>query len=194
MAEKENEILLDVKGLVTEFGNDEDTLKAVNDISFVLRKGETVGIVGESGSGKSVTALSIMRLIQTPPGRITGGEIIYSNYKGEKPDLLSISESQMRKYRGNEIGMIFQEPMTSLNPVYTCGEQVMEAILLHMNFTDISKKQRLADRCIKFLITVSLVTNPIRYLFGKGTWMTRTERKAKKITLTLFQQTDLPRP
>jgi ABC-type dipeptide/oligopeptide/nickel transport system ATPase component len=194
MSEKENEILLEVKGLVTEFGSDEDSLKAVNDISFVLRKGETVGIVGESGSGKSVTSLSIMRLIPNPPGRITAGEINYTNKKGVKTDLLSLSESEMRKFRGNSIGMIFQEPMTSLNPVYTCGEQVMEAILLHTKFPDISRSQVRIDQFIKLLVTISLITNPIRYLLGKAPWMTRRERKAKRITLELFQQTDLPRP
>jgi oligopeptide/dipeptide ABC transporter ATP-binding protein len=101
-------------------------LFAVDDISFSLKKGKTLGIVGESGCGKSVTSLSIMRLIASPPGKIESGEILF---KGE--DLLKHSEDRMRKIRGNEIGMIFQEPMTSLNPVFTCGYQIAESISLH---------------------------------------------------------------
>lgn len=112
---------------------------AVNDVSFTLNKGETLGIVGESGSGKSVTSLSIMRLISSP-GKITGGQIIYNN--GVRTDLLSIQEKQMRKYRGKEIAMIFQEPMTSLNPVIKCGKQVVEAIRLHLKFSYKEAKKR----------------------------------------------------
>lgn len=124
-------ILLEVKNLVTKFYTEEETVTAVNNISFTVKKGETVGIVGESGSGKSVTALSIMRLIPSPPGEIVSGEIIYHPSNQDPVDLLKTSEKEMRSFRGNEIAMIFQEPMTSLNPVYTCGNQVMEAIKLH---------------------------------------------------------------
>jgi peptide/nickel transport system ATP-binding protein len=99
-------------------------------VSLYVNKGQTLGIVGESGSGKSVTSLSTMGLIPSPPGRITNGNIWF-NYNGKRIDLTTLSEKEMRKIRGNEIAMIFQEPMTSLNPVHTCGEQVMEAILLH---------------------------------------------------------------
>lgn len=123
--------LLEFKNLVTEFHTEGTTVKAVNDVSFTLNRGETIGIVGESGSGKSVTALSSMRLIPSPPGIISGGEIIFHQKDGTATDLLSISEEGMRKFRGNDIAMIFQEPMTSLNPVFTCGDQVMEAIILH---------------------------------------------------------------
>jgi peptide/nickel transport system ATP-binding protein len=123
--------LLEFKNLVTEFHTEGTTVKAVNDVSFTLNRGETIGIVGESGSGKSVTALSSMRLIPSPPGIISGGEIIFHQNNEETTDLLAISEEEMRKFRGNEIAMIFQEPMTSLNPVFTCGDQVMEAIVLH---------------------------------------------------------------
>lgn len=123
--------LLEVRHLVTEFRTEDETVKAVNDISFTLSKGETIGIVGESGSGKSVTSLSVMRLIPNPPGKITGGEIIYHSKRKGPIDIVKLSEKEMRELRGNEIAMIFQEPMTSLNPVYTCGDQVMEAILLH---------------------------------------------------------------
>jgi len=124
--------LLEVKNLVTEFRTDGETVKAVNDVSFTLNKGETIGIVGESGSGKSVTSLSTMRLIPNPPGRIASGEILFHD-NGTIVDLVQATEKEMRDFRGNDIAMIFQEPMTSLNPVYTCGDQVAEAIILHQN-------------------------------------------------------------
>ncbi|MAW21459.1 MAG: ABC transporter ATP-binding protein [Flavobacteriales bacterium] len=124
-------ILLEFKNLITEFHTEGTTMKAVNNVSFTLNKGETIGIVGESGSGKSVTSLSAMRLIPSPPGIISGGEIIFHQDNGKATNLLKISEEEMRKFRGNDIAMIFQEPMTSLNPVFTCGDQVMEAIILH---------------------------------------------------------------
>ena len=132
--------LLEFKNLVTEFHTEGTSVKAVNDVSFTLNKGETIGIVGESGSGKSVTALSAMRLIPNPPGIISGGEIIFHQKDGTTTDLLKISEEQMRKFRGNEIAMIFQEPMTSLNPVFTCGNQVMEAIILHQKLNNKAAK------------------------------------------------------
>ena len=132
--------LLEFKNLVTEFHTEGTSVKAVNDVSFSLNKGETIGIVGESGSGKSVTALSAMRLIPNPPGIISGGEIIFHQKDGTTTDLLKISEEQMRKFRGNEIAMIFQEPMTSLNPVFTCGNQVMEAIILHQKLNNKAAK------------------------------------------------------
>ena len=124
-------ILLEFKNLVTEFHTEGTIVKAVNGVSFTLNKGETIGIVGESGSGKSVTSLSAMRLIPSPPGKISGGEIIFHEKDGTATNLLAISEEEIRKFRGNDIAMIFQEPMTSLNPVFTCGDQVMEAIILH---------------------------------------------------------------
>jgi peptide/nickel transport system ATP-binding protein len=120
------ERLLDVKGLKTHFFTDEGVVRAVDGIDLYIEKGETLGIVGESGCGKSVTALSIMRLIATPPGRIVEGEIIYNGR-----NLLKLSNAEMRKIRGKEISMIFQEPMTSLNPVFTVGEQIAEAVRLH---------------------------------------------------------------
>ena len=138
--------LLEVIDLQTYFTTEEGTTKAVDKVSFTIYKGETVGIVGESGSGKSVTSLSIMQLITSPPGKIVGGQILYyPNDDSKSIDLLKIPESQMRKYRGNEIAMIFQEPMTSLNPVYTCGEQVMEAILLHQKTSKTVAKKLTLD-------------------------------------------------
>lgn len=147
--------LLDIRNLITEFRSGDETLKAVNDVSFTVRKGETVGVVGESGSGKSVTALSVMRLIPNPPGKITGGEIIYHSRTKGIVDLTKVSEKDMRDFRGNEIGMIFQEPMTSLNPVYTCGNQVMEAIMLHQKVT----KQEAVNRTLRLFEEV-LLPNP----------------------------------
>ena len=118
--------LLEVTDLKTYFDTDEGVVKAVDGVSFHLDRGETLAVVGESGSGKSVTSLSVMRLIPTPPGRIASGQMLF-----EGQDLVRKSERDMRRIRGNEISMIFQEPMTSLNPVYTVGDQIAEAIVLH---------------------------------------------------------------
>ena len=120
------ERLLEANNLKTYFDTDEGTVRAVDGVTFHIDKGETLAVVGESGSGKSVASLSIMRLIPQPPGRIAGGEVLF-----EGQDLVKKSERGMRKIRGNEISMIFQEPMTSLNPVYTVGDQIAEAIVLH---------------------------------------------------------------
>ena len=120
------ERLLEVRGLKTHFFTDEGVVRAVDGVDLYINKGETLGVVGESGCGKSVTALSIMRLIPQPPGRIVQGQIVYNGR-----NLLDLSAAQMRKIRGKEISMIFQEPMTSLNPVFTVGEQIAEAIRLH---------------------------------------------------------------
>lgn len=135
-------ILLKVENLETSFRTEQGEVKAVNGISFTVKKGETIGIVGESGSGKSVTSLSIMRLI-TNPGKITGGQMWFNRRgKGEFNDLATLSSKEMRKIRGKEISMIFQEPMTSLNPVYTCGEQIAETILIH--YTKFNKSMAFA--------------------------------------------------
>jgi peptide/nickel transport system ATP-binding protein len=141
----EKQKLLEVENLVVQFETENGTVTAVKGISFTLFRGETVGIVGESGSGKSVTSLSIMRLIAEPPGRIASGKITYFTEGGAAVDLLALSEKEMEKYRGNELAMIFQEPMTSLNPVYTCGKQVLEAILTHQNISKTAaEKQTIA--------------------------------------------------
>ena len=120
--------LLKIESLQTHFFTDDGVVRAVDGVSFEIGAGETLAVVGESGSGKSVTALSILKLIPTPPGRVVGGRILF---RGR--DLVPAPAEEMRRIRGKEISMIFQEPMTSLNPVYTCGEQIMEAIVLHEN-------------------------------------------------------------
>lgn len=129
------ELLLEIKNLVVEFKTESEKVTAVNNISFTLKQGETIGIVGESGSGKSVSALSAMGLIPAPPGRIRSGEIIYHSKSKGTVDLTKLSGDEMRQLRGNELAMIFQEPMTSLNPVITCGNQVIEALMLHQKIT-----------------------------------------------------------
>jgi oligopeptide/dipeptide ABC transporter ATP-binding protein len=144
---RSGEPVLSVRDLQTHFFLEEGVVKAVDGVSFDVHPGETVGIVGESGCGKSVTALSILRLVASPPGRLVGGEILY---KGRS--LLGFSDSEMRSIRGNEISMIFQEPMTSLNPVYTCGNQIIEAVRLHQK---VSKKEA-RNRAIEMLRLVGI--------------------------------------
>ena len=121
-----NGALLSVENISTHFFTEEGVARAVQDVSFSIKRGKTFALVGESGCGKSVTALSIMRLVPAPPGKIVGGDIIFDGQ-----NLLALSENRMRQVRGNKIAMIFQEPMTSLNPVYTVGNQIVEAIKLH---------------------------------------------------------------
>ena len=145
--ENTNDILLNVSNLQTYFYTEEGVSKAVDGVDYYVRKGETLGVVGESGCGKSVTALSIMRLIPQPPGKIAGGDITF-----EGKSLLGLPQQEMRKIRGNKISMIFQEPMTSLNPVFTIGNQITEAIQLHQK---LSRKASL-DRAIEMLRLVGI--------------------------------------
>lgn len=133
-------VLMEIKNLVTRFYTQEGTVYAVNDISYVLNEGETLGIVGESGSGKSVHALSIMGLIPSPPGKIEQGEVIFQGR-----DLLKLSREEMRLVRGAEIAMIFQDPMTSLNPVLTVGTQITEALKLHLGMNNTQAENRAAE-------------------------------------------------
>lgn len=132
-----SENLLEVKNLKTYFFTDGGVVKSVDDVSFIVKPGKTLGVVGESGCGKSITSLSIMQLVEMPPGRIVNGEIIYN---GE--NLLEKSADEMRKIRGGEIAMIFQEPMTSLNPVFTVGQQIMEALMIHTDMDKTKAKER----------------------------------------------------
>ena len=144
--------LLDVRNLETQFLTDRGVVRAVDGVSLHINAGETLGVVGKSGSGKSVTALSIMRLIREPPGRIASGEVRYNGV-----NLLDLSAEQMRKIRGKEIAMIFQEPMTSLNPVFTVGEQIAESIRLHEGLS----RRDAADKSIEMLRVVH-IPNPER--------------------------------
>jgi len=139
--------LIQVKNLRTSFFTPEGEVRAVDGVSFDIGEGKTLGLVGESGCGKSVTALSIMRLVPSPPGKIVGGEILY---RGE--DLLKLNGAAMRKIRGNEISMIFQEPMTSLNPVFTIGNQIGEAIHLHQGLG----KRETREKTIEMLRLVKM--------------------------------------
>lgn len=140
MTKTKDEVLLELRDLRTYFDTEDGTVKAVDGVNLSIKRGETLGIVGESGCGKSVTAYSIMRLIPSPPGRIAGGQILL----GEQ-DIASMSEAEMRTLRGNKISMIFQEPMTSLNPVYTVGDQICEAIVLHQGKTKIEAREIALD-------------------------------------------------
>jgi oligopeptide/dipeptide ABC transporter ATP-binding protein len=143
-----SEKILEVKDLVVEFNTDRGRITAVKGVNLDVYKGKTLGVVGESGSGKSVTALSIMGLIPNPPGRIAGGSI---KYRGE--ELTTIPQNMMRTIRGNKISMIFQEPMTSLNPVFTVGNQIEEVLKLHQ--TELSKEQR-KEKSIEMLRLVGI--------------------------------------
>lgn len=126
-----SDVLLTVNNLKTYFYTDDGVVKSVDGVTFHIKKGETLAVVGESGSGKSVTSLSLMRLIPTPPGKIVDGELLFVGKDGVQKDIVKLTEAEMRRIRGNDISMIFQEPMTSLNPVYTVGDQIAEAVMLH---------------------------------------------------------------
>ncbi len=141
------EPLLSVRNLKTYFYTDEGVVRAVEGISYDLHRGETLGVVGESGCGKTVHALSLMRLIPTPPGKIVDGQILF-----EGRNLLKLPDEEMRKIRGNRIAMIFQEPMTSLNPVLTIGEQIAEAVILHQRVD----KKAAWERAIEMLEKVKI--------------------------------------
>ncbi|NKB55142.1 MAG: ATP-binding cassette domain-containing protein [Alphaproteobacteria bacterium] len=147
VAPQDAELAMEVDGLKTYFFTRGGTVKAVDDVSFYLKKGETLGIVGESGCGKSITALSVMRLVPDPPGKTVGGTV-----KLDGRNLLELSEAEMRDVRGNEMSMIFQEPMTSLNPVFNIGHQISEALILHQGM---NKAQALA-RSIEMLDIVKI--------------------------------------
>lgn len=139
--------LLQVKNLATHFHTEEGIVKSVQDVTFEIDAGQVLGVVGESGCGKSVTAMSILRLVQQPQGKIVNGEILFNGV-----NLLTLSENEMRKIRGNKISLISQDPMTSLNPVLTIGEQIMEAIILHQN---LNKKEAKA-KAIEMLRLVGI--------------------------------------
>lgn len=132
--------LLEIENLQTQFFTSEGTVKAVDGVSYTVEEGETVAVVGESGSGKSVTAMSILRLIPWPPGKIVGGKIMFDGR-----DLLTLSEDEIRRVRGNDIGMIFQEPMTTLNPVLSIGDQLTETMIAHEKISEAEAMQRAVE-------------------------------------------------
>ncbi len=156
--------LLEVKNLRTHFYTEDGVVPAVDGVDFSLRSGQTLGVVGESGCGKSITSMSIMRLIPNPPGKIVDGEILFDD-----KDIVKLSEAEMRKIRGNDIAMIFQEPMTSLNPVFTIGSQIIEAIMLHQKLN----KKEAREKCIEMLKLVGIpradeVLNDYPHQFSGG--------------------------
>jgi oligopeptide/dipeptide ABC transporter ATP-binding protein len=146
----QEDLILEIRDLCVEFQTVEGTVQAVNHLSYKLRKGEKLGIVGESGSGKSVSSLGMLRLIPNPPGRITGGEILY---KGQ--DLVKAPKKEMQRIRGNEISMIFQEPMTSLNPIIKCGKQIAESLRLHRGMN----KKEAMEEAVRLMQSVG-IANP----------------------------------
>lgn len=185
MSQNTNETLVSIKNLAVDFRTDDGIVKAVKGISFDIPKGKTVGLVGESGSGKSVTSLAVMRLIPNPPGMITGGTIEFQGEKGSQ-DLLKLSESEMRKVRGNKISMIFQEPMTSLNPVFTVGDQIAETLQLHQG---LSKDQAL-KRALELLEQVG-IPDPQRRLNSYPHEMSGGQRQRVMIAMAIACEPDL---
>jgi len=173
--------LLEVKNLSVDFKTDEKTVHAVRNVSFDIPKGKTVGLVGESGSGKSVTALSIMRLIPEPPGVISGGQIFL-----DKEDILNLPEKKLRKIRGNRISMIFQEPMSSLNPVFTVGNQIAEALILHRNMS----KKSAWSKCIELLGQVEL-DNPLERVKAYPHQLSGGQRQRVMIAMAIACHPDL---
>lgn len=147
------ETILEIKDLCVEFQTVEGVVHAVDHLNYTLHKGEKLGIVGESGSGKSVSSLGMMQLIPNPPGRITGGEILYHG-----KDLVKASEKEMQKIRENEISMIFQEPMTSLNPIIKCGKQIAESLRLHRGM----KKKEAMEEAVRMMRAVGIANPEVR--------------------------------
>jgi oligopeptide/dipeptide ABC transporter ATP-binding protein len=148
------EALLNIENLNVQFTVREGIHRAVRDLSLKVKAGEALGLVGESGSGKTVTALSLMRLLQEPPGKITGGAV---HFDGR--DILGLSEEEMRRIRGSEIAMIFQEPMTSLNPIHSCGAQIMEPLIIHKGMSKKDAEARALE-----LLTITGIPSPEKRL------------------------------
>lgn len=151
---EQNNVLLNIRDLCVEFRTAEGTIQAVSHLDYSLREGEKLGIVGESGSGKSVSSLAVMGLIPDPPGRVTQGEIRYQD-----EDLLKKSERDIRRIRGNEISMIFQEPMTSLNPIHRCGAQIAESLRLHRGMN----KQEAQAETVRLMHAVGIANPEVRF-------------------------------
>lgn len=175
------ESIIQVRNLSVEFRTDEGIINAVKKISFDVPRGKTVGLVGESGSGKSVTSLAVMRLIPNPPGKITSGEILLNG-----KDLLKLSESEMRHIRGNEISMIFQEPMTSLNPVFTCGDQISETLMLHQKMS----KSAATAKAIDLLSQVG-IPNPLERIKSYPHELSGGQRQRVMIAMAIACEPDV---
>jgi peptide/nickel transport system ATP-binding protein len=181
MATDNKEILVSIKDLKIEFRTDDGVINAVKGISFDIPKGKTVGLVGESGSGKSVTALSVMRLIASPPGKIAGGEITF-----EGKNLITAGDAVMRDIRGNKISMIFQEPMTSLNPVFTVGDQIAETLILHRGMTQDQAKARVLE-----LMEQVGIPDPVRRVNSYPHEMSGGQRQRVMIAMAIACEPDL---
>jgi len=151
--------LLSIQNLQVDFVTEGKAFTAIKDVTVEVNSGEIVAIVGESGSGKSVTSLSILQLLPSPPAYYVAGEILFTDKNGKTSNLLKASKEYLQKVRGNEISMIFQEPMSSLNPVHTCGHQVQEAIVLHQKISNGEAKQR----TISLFESVQLPNPPLIY-------------------------------
>ncbi len=175
------DLILDIHDLSIDFKTDDGIVNAVKKISFSIPRGKTVGLVGESGSGKSVTSLSIMRLIPNPPGQISSGQILFNG-----TDLLKLSEKEMRNIRGNKISMIFQEPMTSLNPVFTIGDQIAETILLHEK---VSKKEA-REKTIELLKQVG-IPDPLKRINSYPHEMSGGQRQRVMIAMAIACKPDV---
>ena len=173
--------LLSVEDLRVEFRLDRTTFRAVDGVSFQLGRGETLGIVGESGCGKSVTSLAIMRLVAQPPGRYAGGRIVFDGQ-----DLLSLPEAGMRRLRGGRMGMIFQEPMTSLNPVYTCGDQIVESLQKHGDLSPRAARERAIE-----LLDLVRLPSPARRVDDYPHQLSGGQRQRVMIALALANDPDL---
>lgn len=177
----DDQTLISVRDLRVQFSTKDGPVEAIKGISFDIPKGKTVGLVGESGSGKSVTSLAIMRLIPNPPGKITGGEIIYNNQ-----NLLTLSEPEMRKIRGNKISMIFQEPMTSLNPVFTVGAQIAEVLQLHQGLTKKIAREKTLD-----LLNQVGIPNPLQRIDSYPHEMSGGQKQRVMIAMAIGCEPDL---
>lgn len=177
--------IIEVKDLVTSFRTPRGLLRAVDDVSFVIPRGQIMALVGESGSGKSVTAMSILRLIQKP-GAIDNGSIHFFEKNGSSQDILKLSEAEMRGIRGNKVAMIFQEPMTSLNPVFTVGDQIMEAVILHQKLSKSDARQK----AIEMLKRVG-ISNPEKRVDSYPHEMSGGMRQRVMIAMALSCHPDL---